>query len=166
MSEQAIKSDENKDQTSYQFLTFTIGPEHYGVEILKVQEIRGWSNPTTLPNSPEYMRGVINLRGKVIPIFDLKASFGNGRTEATEKNVVIVLDFAGKTIGVLVDSVSDIYNSKKEEIKDSPTNGDKENNYVKGMISNENDMIILLDLNSLFNQQVLSEIEQLTDNEG
>src|ERR1700759_4836176 len=103
-----------------QFLTFTVQGAEYGVDIMTVREIKGWTETTRLPNSPDYMRGVMNLRGLIIPIFDLRARFGKGLTQADVKNVVIILAVTGRNIGILVDSVSDILTVDPGEIKAAP----------------------------------------------
>src|SRR4051794_40786190 len=85
-----------------QYVTFTVGSEEYGVNILSVREIRGWTAETKLPNMPDYVRGVVNLRGIIIPIFDLRARFGGGQTQVSRRHVVVVLQVGERTRGVLV----------------------------------------------------------------
>jgi purine-binding chemotaxis protein CheW len=140
-----------------QFLTFSVQGGEYGVDIMKVMEIRGWTDTTRIPNSPAYMRGVINLRGLVIPIFDLRARFGNGLTEANEKNVVIVISVGKRTIGLLADAVSDILNIKENEIQAAPETEmvDIEAKYVSGLISTQGKMVVLLDVEHLFDSETL-----------
>ena len=89
-----------------QFVTFTIGEEEYGVDIMMVREIKGWSPTTTLPNSPPYVRGVINLRGIIVPIFDLRMRFGMGLNEPGATHVVIIVKIGARTVGLLADGVS------------------------------------------------------------
>jgi purine-binding chemotaxis protein CheW len=96
------------DQAWSQYVTFTVDRRIYGIEITEVREIKGWSEPTELPNSPYAMRGVQNLRGVIVPIFDLRAQFGLGETDAREEHVVIIVTLGERLIGVLVDAVSDI----------------------------------------------------------
>jgi purine-binding chemotaxis protein CheW len=140
-----------------QFLTFSVQGGEYGVDIMKVMEIRGWTETTRIPNSPAYMRGVINLRGLVIPIFDLRARFGNGLTDASEKNVVIVISVGKRTIGILADAVSDILNIKEGEIQAAPETEmvDVEAKYVSGLISTQGKMVVLLDVEYLFDTEAL-----------
>lgn len=140
-----------------QFLTFSVQGGEYGVDIMKVMEIRGWADTTRIPNSPEYMRGVINLRGLVIPIFDLRARFGLGLTEANEKNVVIVISVGKRTIGILADAVSDILNIKEGEIQAAPETEtvDVDSKYVNGLISTQSKMVVVLDVDHLFDSEVL-----------
>ena len=112
----------NKDATYSKFLTFTIDKSEYAVDIMIVREIRGWTEVTRLPNTPEEMRGVMNLRGIIIPIFDLRTRFKLGVTNPTPKNVVIILAAGDKTIGILVDTVSDILDADNNQIKPAPEN--------------------------------------------
>jgi len=106
----------DKDGEQLQFLTFTVNAEEYGVDIMTVREIKGWTEITHLPNSPEYMRGVMNLRGLIIPIFDLRARFKRELTEASVKHVVIILAVRERNIGILVDTVSDILTVNEGDI--------------------------------------------------
>ncbi len=147
---------------SVQFLTFSVESNEYGVDIMKVREIRGWSDTTRIPNSPEYMRGVINLRGLVIPIFDLRSRFGQGLTEAYEKNVVIVIAVGDRTIGILVDAVSDILTVTTSDIKPPPSSAETgiDDAYVNGLISVEEKMVILLDVDYLFDSEALNAADQ------
>lgn len=148
-----------------QFLTFTVAKGEYGVDIMKVMEIRGWSETTRIPNSPEYMRGVINLRGLVIPIFDLRTRFGQGITEVTDKNVVIVIAVGSRTLGILVDAVSDILTVEQQEIKDAPSTGAEtagiDDRYVNGLISVKDKMVIILDADHLFDKETIQNAEKL-----
>lgn len=134
-----------------QFLTFTVGGEEYGVDIMTVREIKGWTETTRLPNSQEFMRGVMNLRGLIIPIFDLRTRFHMGITEATAKHVVIILAIGERNIGILVDTVSDILDASSEQIKSAPE-GDTQvdADYISGLISLEERMVVLLNVEHLF----------------
>ncbi len=134
-----------------QFLTFTVGGEEYGVDIMTVREIKGWTETTRLPNSQEFMRGVMNLRGLIIPIFDLRTRFHQGMTEATAKHVVIILAIGDRNIGILVDAVSDILEANADQIKAAPE-GDTQvdTDYISGLISIEERMVVLLNVEHLF----------------
>ena len=147
-----------------QFLTFRVEKNEYGVDIMKVMEIRGWHEATRIPNSPEYMLGVINLRGLVIPIFDLRTRFGQGKTNATEKNVVIVISIGTRVIGILVDAVSDILTVAESDIKPSPSSEDTgiEDAYVNGLISQGEKMVILLDADYLFDKKTLTAVDSIS----
>lgn len=142
-----------------QFLTFTVEREEYGVDIMCVREIKGWTDTTTLPNSPEAMRGVMNLRGIVIPIFDLRSWFGLGPTEVHGKSVVIIIAVAERTIGILVDAVSDILNAGGDQIKPPPSSKQSaKDQCVSGIITLENRMVVVLDAERLFEEEKLTQI--------
>ncbi|MFW0777074.1 MAG: chemotaxis protein CheW [Rickettsiales bacterium] len=149
--EETITDSSAESAATVQFLTFTLGKEEYGVDIMMVREVKGWSETTRLPNTPDYIRGVLNLRGIIIPIFDLRARFGGGLTEATEKNVVIILAVGERTIGILADTVSDILTVPTGDIKTSPdTNAtDIDDKFVNGLIAVEERMVVLLDISIL-----------------
>ena len=103
-----------------QFVSFAIGDDHYGVDIMAVREIKGWSSVTQLPNQPDYMRGVLNLRGVMVPIVDLRCRFGQGLTDATPMHVVIVVQIGIKTVGLLADRVLDIVAVDAAQIQPVP----------------------------------------------
>ncbi|MBY0355125.1 MAG: chemotaxis protein CheW [Rickettsiales bacterium] len=135
-----------------QFLTFTVADSEYGVDIMSVREIKGWAEITRLPNRPDYMRGVMNLRGVIIPIFDLRCRFGQGQTHADEKNVVIILAVEERIIGILVDTVSDIVHISRPEIKPAPRQDENalSERFIDGLIAMDNRMVVLLQINQLF----------------
>lgn len=145
-----------------QFLTFTVESEEYGVDIMTVREIKGWTETTRLPNSPEFMRGVMNLRGLIIPIFDLRTRFRRGLTEVTPKHVVIILAVGERNIGILVDTVSDILDASADQIKPAPTaDAQIDAAFISGLISLENRMVVLLNVDHLFDiQHIDKAIEQ------
>ena len=148
-----------------QFLTFTIDKEEYGVDIMTVREIKGWSEATRLPNTPEFMRGVINLRGLIIPIFDLRARFHLGLTQANEKNVIIILAVGERTIGILVDAVSDILDANADQIKPAPASETHaKDQCVSGLISNNDRMVVLLAVEKLFDTELLKTVESSSAN--
>lgn len=155
--------NEFSSEDTVQFLTFAVEGSEYGVGIMRVREIRGWADTTRIPNAPEYMRGVINLRGLVIPIFDLRTRFGQGSTKANEKNVVIVISVAERIIGILVDAVSDILTVGRNEVKDAPSVAETgiDDAYVEGLISVGEKMVVLLDVDYLFDSEVLKQAEKL-----
>ncbi len=138
-----------------QFLTFSVANAEYGVDIMQVREIKVWSELTRLPNSPEYMRGVLNLRGVVIPIFDLRARFGQGLTADNDQNVVIILavNSGQRIIGILVDAVSDIVTIADGQIKPAPPKVESciESEFVTGLFAlDNNNMVVLLNVDVLF----------------
>src|SRR3546814_4961963 len=99
------RSEQGRSTRTVQLVSFTVGKEEYGVDIMAVREIRAWSETTPLPNTPDVVRGVINMRGAIVPIFDLRARFGMQRTEPTKYNVVIIVSVASRIVGILVDAV-------------------------------------------------------------
>lgn len=149
-----------------QFLTFQLADEAYGVDILKVQEIRGWEPVRVIPNAPYFVKGVLNLRGAVVPIVDLRERFGLSSAEYTQKTVVIVLSVkhnAGQfVIGVVADTVSDVLDIKLEEIKSSPNFGTQiDTRYMQGMHVYKKNMIMLLDVDKLLNPDEVEGIDSL-----
>jgi len=124
-----LHKDSKKNETSRvaEFLTFRLGDEDYGVDILRVQEIRGWENVTRIPNSPDYVRGVLNLRGSIVPIFDMRQRLGMDAWDYSKDTVVIVLGVKGvnceRNIGVVVDEVSDVLNTPLSSIRNAPMFG-------------------------------------------
>ena len=104
------------DEDWSQYVSFSVAGGLYGIEITRVREIKGWSEPTSLPNSPQAMRGVLNLRGVVVPIFDLRCRFGRGVTEIGTSHVVIIVSLEERLIGILVDAVSDILTLSQKDL--------------------------------------------------
>lgn len=152
---------EGKGET-IQFLSFAVGEEQYCVDIMMVREIKGWAATTRLPNAPDYMRGVINLRGAIIPIFDLRARFEMGATEATEKHVIIILAVGDRLSGILVDAVSDILTVQSDDIKPAPAMQlEIDDAYVSGLISVDERMVVLLNVENLFQEELLEQAEKL-----
>lgn len=129
-----------------QLIAFSIGSETYGVEITTVREIRAWNGATPLPNTREYVRGVINLRGTIVPIFDLRARFGNGLTAATKTHVVVVLSMGEKWVGLLVDAVSDILTVSRADIHPVPEGNSLDSELLDGIVTHEQRMVGLIDL--------------------
>lgn len=128
-----------------QLVCFTIGDEIYGIDIRAVREIRAWSATTALPNAPDFVRGVINLRGTVLPILDLRARFGRGRTEPTRIHVVIVVAVETRIVGILVDAVSDILAVAAAEIRPVPEIGGAEMlACLDGLIAQDEQMIAIV----------------------
>lgn len=155
-----------KDAGVNQYLTFLIGGEEYGVNILKVKEIRGWEEPTLLPNTADYILGVINLRGMVVPVVDLRRRFGMPKTDFDKTTVVVVVkvSFSGRdrTIGMVVDAVSEVYNVNDEMIMPAPDlGGTISDEYVKGLATIDDKMIILLDIDYLVNEGMLKDAENI-----
>jgi purine-binding chemotaxis protein CheW len=152
---------------SEQYLTFYIEDEIYGVDILSVQEIRGWEPATEIPNAPEYIKGVINLRGTVVPITDLRCRFGIKQFDYSGITVVIIVKIKSgkseKTVGIVVDAVSDVSNFNRSDIHPAPELSENINTaFVKGLGSAENKMVILLDINKLMNASVETDLSRVS----
>lgn len=148
-----------------EYLTFVLNGEEFGVDILCVQEIRVWSSVTELPNKPNYIKGVINLRGVIIPIVDLRQRFGLAPLEYNEQTVTIILR-TQKTqkpmvVGIVVDSVSEVYKFDKNSIRKAPEFGNQiDSCFLKGLASVEDKLIILLETQTLLNQDELYSFNQ------
>jgi len=148
----AILSKEGK------FLTFTLADEEYGIGILKIKEIIGMMPITSVPQTPDFVKGVINLRGKVIPVVDLRRRFGMKAIDYTERTCIIVVEIQGETgmvmIGIVVDSVSEVLNIKREDIEETPTFGTRLNtDYILGMAKIEGGVKILLDIDRVLSAE-------------
>lgn len=142
---------------SQEVLTFTIGDQNYGLDLLSVREIRAWTDVTPLPNTPPFVRGVINLRGAVVPIFDLRVRLGGGTTTPTSANVVIVVEVGTESVGLLVDTVSDILALDASALQPVPaTAADVEQSFLSALATHEDRMVALIDVNRLFNRGVPS----------
>jgi purine-binding chemotaxis protein CheW len=154
------KNTAESPQQDGQFLSFTLGGEHYGVDILRVQEIRGWEEVRSLPDTPKFIKGVLDLRGEIVPIIDLRARFNQSRIEYTPTTVTIVIAVEREgqpfIIGVVVDGVSDVLNVKCAEIRKSPDLGTHVNTkYITGMFMQNDRMIVLLNIDRLFDPNEL-----------
>lgn len=137
-----------------QFLAFILAQEQYAVDILCVEEIRSWENPTKIPNAPNYVKGVINMRGIIVPIIDLRLKFGIGDANYSETTVVIVLtvenEDKSRTIGFVVDAVSDVLNSEDDEVKNAPDfGGCVSQKYIDGLINVGDNVVTLLNVQAL-----------------
>ncbi|MFQ5660204.1 MAG: chemotaxis protein CheW [Gammaproteobacteria bacterium] len=143
------------DVNSEQYLTFILAGEEYGVDILRVQEIKGWDSATEIPNTPDYIRGVINLRGTIVPVIDMRARFRMDTVEYGQTTVVIVLKVYGsdnseRTMGFVVDAVSDVYDVPTQELKPPPDFGSVvSTDFIRGMATIDDKMIILLEIDRL-----------------
>ncbi len=133
-----------------EFLAFKLGKEEYGIDIQKVQELRGYENPTRIANSPDFIKGVVNLRGIIVPIVDMRIKFNLGTPTYDQFTVVIILNVAGRTIGMVVDSVSDVITLIPEQVKPAPEMGAAlDTDYMIGLGTLEERMVILVDIDKL-----------------
>ncbi|MCU4674423.1 chemotaxis protein CheW [Catenovulum sp. 2E275] len=142
------------DTDADQYLSFEMAGEEYGIDILTVQEIRGWEQTTSIPNSPDYIKGVMNLRGTIVPVLDLRSKFGLPSVAYTPVTVVIILtieqDNTNKTIGIVVDAVSDVYAIDNIQLKVPPSlEQNKNRQYIKGLAQVDESTLILLNLNQV-----------------
>jgi purine-binding chemotaxis protein CheW len=138
-----------------QYLSFTLGEEEYGVEILRVQEIRGYSTVTRIPHTPEHIEGVISLRGAVVPVVDLRAKFRLPQIERTRFTVIVLVAAAGKTIGLIVDAVSDVLNLSPADIQPAPDLGAScDTSFLRGVGAIDGRLVALLDMDQLLGADV------------
>jgi purine-binding chemotaxis protein CheW len=141
---------EQSSDSQRQFVTFRSGDQQFGADIMAIREIRGWTQTTPLPRSPAYVRGVINLRGIVLPIVDLKVRLGYGPTENSATSVIIVLRCENRTMGLLVDAVSDILSTSDAQIQPAPEIGsDDSSPFIAGIAVLDDRMVTLLDMDKL-----------------
>lgn len=160
MSEENQTSEASRNREG-KYLTFSLGDEEYGIGILKIKEIIGMMPITSVPQTPEFVKGVINLRGKVIPVIDLRIRFEMEPMEYTDRTCIIVVEMAGESgnvlIGNVVDSVSEVLNIKDGEIEDPPTFGTTlSTESILGMAKLEGGVKILLDIDHVLNVQELA----------
>ena len=151
---------------SNQCLTFKLADEEYGVDIMKVQEIRSWEPATSIPNTPDFIVGVINLRGNVVPVIDLRKRFSLDKAEYGASTVIVVVkvEHQGdeRTMGLVVDAVSEVYNISEEMMRETPELGSAVNTeFVKGLATVDDKMIIMLDADLIVSPEHLNVQEQV-----
>ncbi len=135
---------------SIKFISFAIGSNQYGVDIMAVREIKGWSDITHLPNQPEYVRGVLNLRGVIVPIIDLRCRFSQGLTEPTPLHIVIIVQIEGRQVGLIGDRVIDIVSAEAAEVHPVPRTAQGSSaDFLSGLVNHDDAMIALIDLPQL-----------------
>jgi purine-binding chemotaxis protein CheW len=148
------------------YLTFILGSEEYGIEIIKVREIIGIMDITTVPQTPDYMKGVINLRGKVIPVIDLRLKFSMTEEKYTQETCVIVVEVNNTHVGIIVDNVSEVQDINGSEIEDSPELGQGiDTDFIIGMGKVEEKIIILLDIEKVLSSGDLDMAKQISESE-
>jgi len=160
--DQAVKAMADREG---KYLTFSLAEEEYGIGILKIKEIIGMMSITTVPQTPEFVKGVINLRGKVIPVVDLRLRFGMEAIDYTERTCIIVVEIEGEAdivlIGIVVDAVSEVLNIKGDDIENTPTFGTKLNtDYILGMAKMEGGVKILLDIDRVLSADEVAILEK------
>lgn len=157
---QAEKTDH--DIAGHEFLAFTLGKEEYGIDILKVQEIRGYETVTRIANAPEFIKGVVNLRGIIVPIVDMRIKFNLGEPGYDQFTVVIILNIGGRVVGMVVDSVSDVMTLAPEQIKPAPEIGTTfDTDYLIGLGTLDDRMLILVDIDKLMSSPEMGLIDRL-----
>jgi purine-binding chemotaxis protein CheW len=160
--DQAVKAMADKEG---KYLTFTLAEEEYGIGILKIKEIIGMMQITSIPQTPEFVKGVINLRGKVIPVLDLRLRFGMEEIDYTDRTCIIVVEIEGHTgdvvIGIVVDSVSEVLNIKAQEIEETPAFGAKLNtDFILGMAKIDGGVKILLDIDQVLTDEEMEILDK------
>ena len=160
--DQAVKVMAEKEG---KYLTFSLADEEYGIGILKIKEIIGMMAITTVPQTPEFVKGVINLRGKVIPVMDLRLRFSMEEMDYTERTCIIVVEIEGSAgtiqIGIVVDSVSEVLNIKGDDVEETPTFGTKLNtDYILGMAKMEGGVKIILDIDRVLSGGEVAVLEK------
>lgn len=160
--DQTVKAMAEKEG---KYLTFTLAEEEYGIGILKIKEIIGMMPITSVPQTPEFLKGVINLRGKVIPVMDLRLKFGMEEMDYTERTCIIVVEIEGQActimIGLVVDAVSEVLNIKTDDIEDAPNFGaNLDSEYILGMAKMEGGVKILLDIDRVLSTEEIGRLEK------
>ncbi len=153
-------NEEQTDGGSRELLTFTLGKEEYGIDILKVQEIRGYDAVTTIANTPEFIKGVINLRGTIVPIVDMRIKFNLGNVEYNQFTVVIILNIAHRVVGIVVDGVSDVITLTADQLKPAPEfSSGLDTEYILGLGTVDQRMIIVVDIERLMTSHDMELVE-------
>jgi purine-binding chemotaxis protein CheW len=165
MEQSVNDKEEGRETRAGKYLTFELGSEEYGIQITRIKEIIGMMPITSVPQTEAFVKGVINLRGKVIPVIDLRQRFEMETIEYTDRTCIVVVEIDGPSgtvlIGVVVDAVSEVNNIKGDEIEDTPTFGAKlSTNFIRGMAKKEDGVKILLDIDQVLSMNQLSMIEK------
>ncbi|ODU87187.1 MAG: chemotaxis protein CheW [Thiobacillus sp. 65-69] len=153
---------EKPSEDAKEYLAFTLGREEYGIDILRVQEIRGYEPVTRIANAPEFIKGVVNLRGTIIPIVDMRIKLNLGEATYDQFTVVIILSIAGRVVGMVVDSVSDVTTLKPEQMRGAPEVGTAfDSDYLIGLGDLGQRMLILVDIEKLMSSSEMGLIEKI-----
>ena len=155
-------SNENTHDQPHEFLAFTLGQEEYGIDIQKVQELRGYDTVTRIANAPEHIKGVVNLRGIIVPIIDMRIKFNLGEPTYDQFTVVIILNLATRVMGIVVDSVSDVITLTPEQVKPAPEMGAAlDIQYLIGLGTLDERMLILVDIDRLMTSAEMGLVDKL-----
>ncbi|MCD6365484.1 MAG: chemotaxis protein CheW [Planctomycetes bacterium] len=164
MPEETVLASQETQSRAGKYLTFALADEEYGLEILKVREIIGMMEITAVPRTPKYVKGVINLRGKVIPVVDLRMKVGMAEAERTDETCVIVVDIGDVEMGIVVDHVSEVLDIAEEDIEDAPSFGAQVNtDYILGMGKLNDKVTILLDISKLLSSSDMTVMDMAVD---
>lgn len=156
--------DQNAEAAVGEYLTFVLGTEEYGIDILKVQEIRGYDAVTKIANTPDFIKGVINLRGTIVPIVDLRLRFNLGHADYNEFTVVIILNLGGRIVGIVVDGVSDVIALNAAQVRAVPDLvATIDTKYLVGLGTVEDRMLILVDIERLMTSQEMALMDTVTE---
>ncbi len=159
-----VAEDQATQNAMQEYLTFTLGEEEYAIDILKVQEIRGYDAVTRIANTPDYIKGVINMRGVIVPVVDMRLKFHLGNATYDQFTVMIILNLGTRIVGMVVDSVSDVIALNPEEIRPAPDFGATfDTQYLIGLASVGERMAIVVDIEKLMTSQEMGLIDQLSD---
>jgi purine-binding chemotaxis protein CheW len=161
-TQNSASAQEAGDDAGQEFLAFTLGQEEYGIDILRVQEIRGYEPVTRIANSPDFVKGVVNLRGIIVPIVDMRIKFNLGTPTYDQFTVVIILNIGGRVMGMVVDSVSDVTTLAPEQVKPAPEMGTTfDSDYLIGLGTLNERMLILVDIDKLMSSTEMGLIEKI-----
>jgi purine-binding chemotaxis protein CheW len=162
-----MKAKSAAREATREVLVFVLGGEEYGVDILKVQEIRGYDKVTPIPAAPDYLKGVMNLRGVIVPILDMRVKFKLAEVRYDEFTVVVILRFASRVIGLVVDGVSDVIALTASEVKDAPHLGSVvDGSFIAGLATQDDRMVLLLDIEKLLSSGELNLLHRVADTAG
>jgi purine-binding chemotaxis protein CheW len=150
-----------EDMQTGRYLTFSIGDVMFGIEMNYITEIVGMQKITELPDIPCYMKGIINLRGKIIPVLDIRLLFGKEERQYDDRTCVIVIDIAGIPIGLIVDRVSEVVTISTDNVSEVPKSNGQTNRFVKNIGKTENGVVLILDCEKLLNDQEIETISEL-----
>lgn len=162
-----MKTNSPSRETTREILVFILGAEEYGVDILKVQEIRGYEKVTPIPSAPDYLKGVVNLRGVIVPILDMRVKFRLAEVRYDQFTVVVILRIASRVIGLVVDGVSDVIALAASEVKEAPHLGSVvDSSFIAGLATQDDRMVLLLDIEKLLSSGELNLVNRAADIAG
>jgi len=162
METRSVQNTFTEVHGTMQLVSFALAKELYGIEITKVREIILIADITRIPETPDYLKGLINLRSTVIPVVDLRVRFGLPEGETTDESRIMVLQAGGKTIGIIVDAVSEVLRVKRDQIAPPPNVAGLNHDYLNGLVKLDDKLLILLDIDKIFNEEAMSTIQNVT----